>query len=1033
MGTLPMDNGRAAWAIALSATLWATGVVAATPDVLRPGNLKTLGCAAPDTRFVLVHTAQPGFVFYPGEKVGLTLKATRGKEPLKSVTLEVLEIATRQNRYLEGHSVMTPPPAVELLGKRGKLDVAVTVADREGATAEVAVESVPVPERFGTYVVTVAPNGARPQFLCTLLRAHKPKAGFNIDAPVFGEGQFLTHDSQTPEHVQWRAQALARLGIRGIRIELGWSEPRPGQYDWRRFDVLMEAMADAKIQALVTMGGHPYWTMPFGQPTPACIPQKPDHSCMPRHYEAFGKWIYSFCARYWKGGNGALWAIEHWNEPWEGISISGWESDSNHYRALMKQIAANARKVDPRIKTAAACSIMNTEDKFLAGDDRDELIKLVDLFTDHYVPPRTSYGPMVAKYWGKQSTDTETWIAATEMLLPQVVCQFLACGQDRVTPWHPAMTYFRAPGSPFKHHMPNPVALASNVFNVFITGRPFQRMLFREHLPFAFQFGKDDDAVVVLFGRLHAPHGAAIRDTLWWQLGLSQGGSITLDNADGELELYDIAGNRELEGQKQVTLPMDYLAHYLKAPKGGAPLIARRLAAAKIDGVRPVEIIARDLGTPVDAPGAAVAVTLHNLLNRPVEGTLGVTPPAGLKLKTGRVPVKLAAGARADFTFPIAEATPSPANAYPFTFDFARYALLTRWRETLHVVVAKKGTKAVDGKLDDWAGDLGVLVDARHQKADPTERAWMPFLKAKDAQPDGSFAEAKLAWDDGFLYVAARVNDPTDSPGHLRLEKWDEDQYFRSKADDAICESLRPFETFVTADLRRKDVADKLKADPRWPAYQKFLDEHPDAKQAVDSNAARVFFQARRKNPKATFADAHYVYKKVPWGDQPWAGDALQLAFDVLDGYEHHRLTPDTDRVPDGFHAMPDTDYELAAYACTDGKSELWRLLAPGVPRGHHYPRQPRAKLDQGPVAGARHVVRREGTVTTYELAIPWAELKHWKPKAGQTFGFTFRVNNNEGPKLTFGADKSATKTNGLSLHPYWEAKPSCGVRWTLR
>ncbi|MHC4503304.1 MAG: hypothetical protein ACYTFI_08375 [Planctomycetota bacterium] len=27
---------------------------------------------------------------------------------------------------------------------------------------------------------------------------------------------------------------------------------------------------------------------------------------------------------------------------------------------------------------------------------------------------------------------------------------------------------------------------------------------------------------------------------------------------------------------------------------------------------------------------------------------------------------------------------------------------------------------------------------------------------------------------------------------------------------------------------------------------------------------------------------------------------------------------------------------------------------------------------------------------------------------------------------------QSATKTNGLSLHPYWEAKPSCGVRWVL-
>ena len=39
---------------------------------------------------------------------------------------------------------------------------------------------------------------------------------------------------------------------------------------------------------------------------------------------------------------------------------------------------------------------------------------------------------------------------------------------------------------------------------------------------------------------------------------------------------------------------------------------------------------------------------------------------------------------------------------------------------------------------------------------------------------------------------------------------------------------------------------------------------------------------------------------------------------------------------------------------------------------------------------------------------------------------------NSEKPDLVCGADKSATKTNGLSLHPYWEAKPSCGVLWVL-
>ncbi len=65
-------------------------------------------------------------------------------------------------------------------------------------------------------------------------------------------------------------------------------------------------------------------------------------------------------------------------------------------------------------------------------------------------------------------------------------------------------------------------------------------------------------------------------------------------------------------------------------------------------------------------------------------------------------------------------------------------------------------------------------------------------------------------------------------------------------------------------------------------------------------------------------------------------------------------------------------------------------------------------------------------------MAIPWSELSQWHPQAGQKFGFTFRVNNNQGPALLFGAGKSAVKNNGLALHPYWEGKPGCSLQWAL-
>ena len=235
--------------VAFAVALGLAGTASAAADLLLPKNLETMGCAAPDTKLMFVRSSQPGNVFYPGDSVDLTFKVTRDKEALKSVTLEVIEIATRQNKYLEGWSTMSAPPAVENLGSRGKLDVPVNVEDKEGATAEVEAKGLPVPPRYGTYAVTIAPNGKNPQFLCTLLRAMKPKEGFDVDAPDFGEGQFLTHDSQKPEHIRARALTLGRLGIKGVRIELGWSEGKPGTYDWPRYDALMGSLAEAKIKA----------------------------------------------------------------------------------------------------------------------------------------------------------------------------------------------------------------------------------------------------------------------------------------------------------------------------------------------------------------------------------------------------------------------------------------------------------------------------------------------------------------------------------------------------------------------------------------------------------------------------------------------------------------------------------------------------------------------------------------------------------------------------------------------------------------
>ena len=171
------------------------------------------------------------------------------------------------------------------------------------------------------------------------------------------------------------------------------------------------------------------------------------------------------------------------------------------------------------------------------------------------------------------------------------------------------------------------------------------------------------------------------------------------------------------------------------------------------------------------------------------------------------------------------------------------------------------------------------------------------------------------------------------------------------------------------------------------------------------------------KFPGRSFAEVPYVWCDSPESPKnpalpaiPFRRDRLQIALDVTDGW--HDLKPTTDRAPYGFHAVPDTDYEYSLYLTKDAKgegregaegSELWRQLAPGVPRIHDWPRQPKGEKTTGAVAGAKHVVKREGNTYLYELAIPKAELAELKLAPGTTVGIMLRAGNSQGVHVDFG------------------------------
>ncbi len=158
-----------------------------------------------------------------------------------------------------------------------------------------------------------------------------------------------------------------------------------------------------------------------------------------------------------------------------------------------------------------------------------------------------------------------------------------------------------------------------------------------------------------------------------------------------------------------------------------------------------------------------------------------------------------------------------------------------------------------------------------------------------------------------------------------------------------------------------------------------------------------------------------FSYRRNPDIPSNNNGDSVQVAFGVFPPGENGMLAHAPGMPPD-FQARKCTDYEYVLNAVAQrygGGTEMWRLAAPGVPRKHFYPRQPKAEKDGGPVPGGKLAMHREGNTRIVEAAIPWAELPDVRSRLeeGRTIRFSYRVNNNQGAAMELAAERSVSQT----------------------
>ncbi len=945
-------------------------------------NLKVVNASEYESTCRILKFDQSAGLYVPHQAVGVTLHLPMQKiAEYSEAVIEIIPIDTRQIVASENGFVgnLTDPLWSVTSGVsvvRASLNYFVRQGENVSGT-------LPVPDTFGTYALVLVRGDGRRTMLGVLARIHQPVKRDHNQIP-----QFMAE--LTPRGVSMAdaanadlcADVLAKLGVGLVRWELGWEmEERPGFYNWARTDAGFDVFHRRGIKVMTLLGSHPRWALPFGEPTPAARKEKPDHVGHPRFDDAFGKFVTEFSRRYYKGDGAGLWGIEHWNEPWEPVSISGWESDSNRYRQLLMILSRQAKAVSPEIKILGASSVMNTEDKLLSAGT-GEWINQLDILTDHYVLPRNAYGPRVAEKWGKLSGETETWGANREVLLHQFMAQFLACGQSFLNPTTGDMLLQNI-GSPKEPlWVPKPAIVAVSTWNTIIADRPFTRIAFRDHLPWLFQFGADDDARFVLFGRLLALATSDTRDLLWAQAASGPDGAMILRDPERQLEIFDSAGNQiQPDANLEYHLALSPSAYFLKS-SGSAAGVIKQIRTASIEGLRHVEILPQSL-TFLPQPGKPVPLTLqlHNLTNRALNGTL-----RAIDLRNhGRIGEPLAAkmlpGQTISLSLPIAQYD-APGMPIEFVFEPESGA-----PEKLTELVQYTGINYATPKtIQDWQRIGPVPVLQNSFGGDAITRAWLPFIKGEENKQAAQSGDIRTAWDQQNLYILASV-DAKELIPKPRLEKWDQEQYFHNRESPGV--------------------------DARYAEF------------------------AARKAGSVDFNDASYVYRKMLGNALAFSGDCFQIGFDFDAPRERalktHDLRYPGDQLPAGYHAIPDTDYEFSIYQCEDGGTEIWCLLEPDMPRVHGFPRQLRgARYPHAEKRAAAQITHADGR-THYQITIPWGALGLQSPAAGTEFGMTFRFNSASGGAVEFGRDKAITKANGLSLHPYWAYSTSCQVRWVLR
>ncbi len=779
---------------------------------------------------VYIQTSIPGNVMWPGDSMILNIQLVNNTAQTITVkgSLETIAYGTKGN----AGDIWTP--AMFKMNNESTSPFTATI--KAGDFININIKPT-IPGRFGAYafVADMAQYGR--QFITSCVRTFAVKKE-KIQYPSFCLDD-ISND------------VLQRLGTHAIRHGIAYKPTTaPDFKKWYAAErTRLLAYQKSDIAVLVKMGA----PEPFDDYQPMGVSRpwlddkgvmqngKTDMAWLPEYDNDFKKLVYKLAVEFgWPKGPVNAFAL--WNEPWDGVSISGWGADIPRYREIyikMAEAVEEARRdagVD--ILIGGTSSTSNALDKLFA-DGTDTMLKRFDFCSIHYQGMQSS--ATIKKWVDRKDSlhgrvkiwDTESWVANTDDRVAAVVATNRSAGYDR------AMGVYRgnichtipqiirlADGSSKEIEVVHAWSVAASIGATqhFIGERKFASLLFKNGLPWVTQFeglpnekniiNKEDGTLVVvgdigeefgadnvLFrtarGLKELEHEAALKkqigllDTATQQAEINQlkmaiaknevldGATLSFNDSNGKFRLFDFYGNRVASTNGKIIIPLNSNGYFLRTD-GSSGSFDMLVKAVKQADIKGIEPL-ETIAYDFLKPldkAAALKLKLTNVLNRPITGVLKLKV-AGVVLKDSLVQINFNANETKLIEVAAKAFTNAPDNCYLLNLLFdAGKDGMAMHEETLHANVISKRKITIDGKLDDWENALPQRIISDGAKQSSITEEAWFPFKNFDKSTAAGLSNGYLAYDENYFYFAAKVADSSVDEGMIRFENRDDDAFF---------------------------------------------------------------------------------------------------------------------------------------------------------------------------------------------------------------------------------------------------------------